>query len=68
MIFFFEYIVLNSMISLKYETNELSDCISMITGINLCEKIEKFHFFAFFSFLGLIILLFFRKRILGSHN
>ena len=56
------------MVSLKYETNELTDCISLVSGINLCKAIKIFHLLAFFlglSFLGLLV---FRKRILKSED
>jgi len=47
------------MVSLKYETNELTDCISLVSGIDLCKTIKVFHFLAIVS--GLII---FKNRIL----
>jgi hypothetical protein len=54
------------MVSLKYETNELTNCISLVSGIDLCKTIKTFHFLAIVSgiiFLGLII---FKKWILKT--
>lgn len=34
--------IINTMVSLKYETNDSADCISGITGTNLCHTIWHF--------------------------
>ena len=64
----FEFMAYNLMISLKYETKELTDCISLISGINLCKSIRIFHILAIFCGLTFIGLLIFRKRILKQKS
>jgi len=54
----------NSMVSLKYETNELTDCISLVSGIDLCKAIRTFHILAILCGLTFIGLLIYRKQIL----
>jgi hypothetical protein len=60
----FEFFAFNSMVSLKYETKELTDCISLVSGIDLCRTIKVFHLLAITSGLTFIGLLIFKKRIL----
>jgi len=65
-ILLFEFMALNSMVSLKYETNELTDCISLVSGIDLCKAIKIYQILASLcglTFLGLFI---YRKRILKN--
>ncbi|MBX0334162.1 hypothetical protein K3G39_13035 [Pontibacter sp. HSC-14F20] len=38
--FVFAFGVLNSMVSLKYETTSPEQCISTVTGANLCDAIQ----------------------------
>jgi hypothetical protein len=56
----------NSMVSLKYETRELTDCISLVSGIDLCKAIRTFHILAIICGLTFIGILIFRKRILNQ--
>lgn len=65
-ILLFEFMAFNSMVSLKYETKELTDCISLASGIDFCKTIKRFHFFAFICGLAFLWLLIYRKRILKS--
>lgn len=58
----------NSMISLKYETRELTDCISLVSGIDLCSSIRTFHILAILCGLTIIGLLIYRKRILKQKS
>jgi len=58
--------VLNSMVSLKYETNSPNDCISTVSGIDLCNAIRTFHILAILCGLTIIGLLIYRKRILKT--
>jgi hypothetical protein len=60
----FELFALNSMVSLKYETNDLADCVSLVSGIDLCKTIKAFHLLAILSSLSFISLLILRKKIL----
>jgi hypothetical protein len=45
-VLFFEFQAVNSMVSLRYETDGPDDCISVITGIDLCLSVKTFHFLA----------------------
>jgi hypothetical protein len=62
----FEFMVLNSKVSLKYETNELNECLSEISGIDLCQAIRNFHILAIICGLTFIVLLIFRRKIIKS--
>ena len=63
--FIFAFGVVNSMVSLKYETNSPDECISTVTGANLCDAIEfnkaaaKVSFF--FAIAALVYRLYFMK-------
>ncbi|RCS28238.1 hypothetical protein DUT90_01260 [Polaribacter sp. WD7] len=59
---------LNSMVSLKYETRELTDCISIVSGIDLCNAIRTFHILAILCGLTIIGLMIYRKRILKQKS
>jgi hypothetical protein len=63
---FFEFMAFNSMVSLKYETNELTDCISLVSGIDLCKAIRTFNILAIICGVTFIGLLIFKKRILKT--
>ena len=61
--------IINTMISLKYETENIQDCISNVSGENLCETITSLKIVIFFSFLVLLCLIYFRKKLLkNEHN
>jgi len=60
----FEYAALNTMVSLKYETNELTDCISLVSGSDLCKTLKVCHSLAILCGLTFVGLLVFKKRIL----
>jgi hypothetical protein len=62
----FVFMAFNSMVSLKYETKELTDCISLVSGIDLCNAIRIFHILTIISGLTLLGLLMLRKRILKT--
>ena len=62
-IVFFAFEIVNMMVSLKYETNNPDDCISQISGADLCLTIVIFKWLLATSVVGLISLLFFKKRI-----
>ena len=51
----------NSIVSLKYETRELTDCISLVSGIDLCKAIRTFHIVAILCGLTLTGQLICRK-------
>jgi ABC-type Mn2+/Zn2+ transport system permease subunit len=59
----FEFI--NVGVSLKYEINEDYECISYVTGKNLCLMQNIATSLTIISFVILVILLYFRKRIIN---
>ena len=60
---FFALGILNSMVSLKYETENLTDCISKVTGTDLCLTITVFKVLTVLSALSFVGLLIFKNRI-----
>lgn len=62
----FEFAAINSMVSLQYETNEQADCISLISGVNLCKAIKKFHLLVLIFGLTLIGFLMYRDQLLNQ--
>jgi hypothetical protein len=63
---FFSFGVLNVMVSLKYETDYPPDCISAVSGKNLCLIIWEYKGLAVLCLATFVLLLVFRKRILKS--
>lgn len=58
----FYYFALDTQVSLKYET-DYDGCISQVSGINLCHRLDFFLFLSYSSFLisfGLIGFIFYR--------
>jgi hypothetical protein len=63
----FAYAIVNTMVSLKYETNSPDDCISIISGIDLCKSIHTSKLISVSSFaLATALLLF--KGISAKEN
>ena len=60
---FFAFEILNMSVSLKYETNNSNDCISSISGADLCLTIKVFKWLSGICLIGLISLLFLKDRI-----
>ncbi|URW80961.1 hypothetical protein [Xiashengella succiniciproducens] len=60
--------ILNTMVSLKYETDNPRDCISLVTGTDLCELITRMKIWILICVLLITILLIFRKRLLKTNN
>ncbi len=60
----FAFGIFNTMVSLKYETNNQIDCVSLVTGQDLCLTIQVLKGLIVACILTLIILIVFRKRIL----
>jgi len=56
----FAFGVVNAMVSLKYETNSLNECISTVIGTNLCESIKFDKIAALTSFLLTTVVLNYR--------
>ena len=55
------------MVSLKYETENPTDCISSVTGQDLCLTINVFKGLILIFVIIIILLIVFRKRLLGKH-
>jgi hypothetical protein len=53
----FGFMAFNSKVSLKYEKNEMNQCVSQISGINLWKIVMKFHILPLFviTFGGILI-------------
>ena len=60
----FTFGIINTMVSLKYETENPTDCISSVTGQDLCLTIQILKALIVACFVIIILLLAFRKRIL----
>jgi len=58
------YGIVNTMVSLKYETENIQDCVSNVSGENLCDTIRNLKIVFVFCVLLLILLIYFRKKIL----
>ena len=65
-IFIFE--IFNMMVSLKYETENMNDCISLITGDNLCKEIKVFKILSAITILLVCLILIFKKKIIKVHD
>ena len=59
---FFAFEIVNMMVSLKYETKNPGDCISLVNGQNICEGITICKWLTVVFGLITIILFIFRKR------
>jgi hypothetical protein len=60
----FAFGIINTMVSLKYETDSPTDCISLVTGQDLCLTIQVFKGLIVACILTIILLVVFKKRIL----
>ena len=56
--------IINTMVSLKYETEDPEDCISLVTGADLCQTINTLEIILGLSITLSISLIIFRKRFL----
>lgn len=60
----FAFGILNTMVSLRYETDSPTDCISLVTGQDLCSTIKILKGLIIACITAVILLTIFRKRIL----
>lgn len=60
----FYFGIFNSKVSLQYETNNLGDCISQISGRNLCQDIEQMKILIAIDIIVIVLLMLFRKKII----
>ena len=58
------YGIVNTMVSLKYETENIQDCVSNVSGENLCDTIRNLKIVFVFCVSLLIFLIYIRKKIL----
>ncbi len=59
--------IVNTMVSLKYETNNPNECISLVTGQDLCKTVMTMKIIIGFCFVGIIAFLGFKKRLLKQN-
>ena len=59
---FFAFEILNMMVSLKYETNYPTDCISKINGEDICAGIKLCKYLTLVFGLITIVLIVFRNK------
>ena len=62
------YGIVNTMVSLKYETENIQDCVSNVSGENLCDTIRNLKIIFVFCLLLLVCLIYFRKKILKRES
>ncbi|REC65463.1 hypothetical protein DRF59_16055 [Chryseobacterium flavum] len=60
----FYFGIINTQVSLKYETSILGDCVSQITGRNLCKDIERGKVLIVIDIIVIVLLMLFRKKII----
>jgi hypothetical protein len=65
-LFIFPFGILNTMVSLKYETDSPGDCISKVTGNNLCDSITNMKILFVICFASLVILLVYKNKIVKT--
>jgi hypothetical protein len=58
------FAIINTMVSLKYETDGTADCISTVTGYDLCFAISTYKWITITSIITLILLSAFKKQLL----
>lgn len=56
--------IINTQVSLKYETSIPGDCVSQITGRNLCKDIEREKVLIVIDIIVIVLLMLFRKKII----
>ncbi|WP_047451729.1 hypothetical protein [Alistipes sp. ZOR0009] len=62
----FAFGIVNTMVSIKYETADMGDCISSVSGVDLCLTIKILKGLIAVCAVGLISLIIFRKKILNQ--
>ena len=60
----FAFGIINTMVSLKYETDKPTDCISLVTGQDLCFTIQVLKALIVACIATIVILIIFKKRFL----
>jgi len=62
---FFTFGIINTMVSLKYETENSTGCISMVNGENLCFTANAFKILLLICLIAIFFLLTYRKHFLN---
>lgn len=57
------YMIINTMVSIKYETDGVDTCISTITGKNLCSQIDQLKVNIYIDMIVMIFWLALRNLI-----
>ncbi|OCA76774.1 hypothetical protein BBI01_21650 [Chryseobacterium artocarpi] len=60
----FYFGIINTQVSLKYETSNPGDCISNITNRNLCQDIKQNKILIVTDLVLITVLLIFRRKII----
>lgn len=60
----FYFGIINTQVSLKYETSNPGDCISNITNRNLCQDIKQNKILIVTDLVLIAVLLMFRRKII----
>lgn len=58
------FAIINTSVSLKYETWDSGDCISLVSGENLCLTLWIFRIILIVCIVSLVMLLILKERIL----
>lgn len=64
----FAFGIINTMVSLKYETDNPTDCISLVTGHDLCLTIQLLKGLIAICIFTMILLAVFKKRFLQKRK
>ena len=65
-ILFFAYGLLNTSVSLKYETN--NNCISQVTGSDLCFTLKIWEYGILIFIVAIIAMMALRNKIIKKHE
>jgi ABC-type Mn2+/Zn2+ transport system permease subunit len=63
----FTFGIINTMVSLTYETKNPTDCVSLVTGQDLCLTIQVLKALIVACIASIVLLIIFRKRILAAN-
>ena len=64
---FFAFGILNTMVSLKYETDNPAECISKISGVNLCNALRNMKIYIAIDVIIIVFLLILKNKIVKKN-
>lgn len=64
LVFIFGFGITNIMVSLKYETNFDNECVSTISGDNLCNSLRNIKYLFYIDLIAIFILLLLQGKII----